>query len=340
MNSLRSNLLLIVVAAAAVGCGESSDPNTGGAGGTGGVAGAGAGGNIVTGGVGGGTGGVGGGTGGIGGGTAGTGGSAGTGGGTAGTGGGTAGTGGGAGGTGGFVGVCPEEITFVGQVTGANSDVPDGGNIVLTPYAADYTAGIADIKAAVPEMHGENTEVDIEVTGATVVATSYRSEQDIPRSQTSFWVADADGTMEVRLYHSDITADEVPPFAIQVGQQISFRATQLGRYYAKGQIERATDWVLDDVDQDVYVMEPDRAFTEADVHQMVRITGTLEGEPNTCGGSSKCWSINYGFGAPAIFRTSSTIVGTGSCVTYVGPLTWFQDDAQLNVDNFDWLKIY
>lgn len=333
MNSLRSNLLLIVVAAAAVGCGESSDPNTGAVGGTGGVAGTGAvGGTGGTGGVGGGTGGVGGGTGGVGGGSAGTGGGA----------GGTGGAGGsaGTGGTGGFVGVCPEDITFVGQVTGADSDVPDGGDVVFEPYAADYTAGIADIKAAVPEMHGENVEVDLAVTGATVVATSYRSEQDIPRSQTSFWVADADGTMEVRLYHSDITADEVPPFAIQVGQQISFRATQLGRYYAKGQIERATDWVLDDVDQDVYVMEPDRALTEADVHQVVRITGTLEGEPNTCGGSSKCWTINYGFGAPAIFRTSSTIVGTGSCVTYVGPLTWFQDDAQLNVDNFDWLRIY
>jgi uncharacterized protein YqiB (DUF1249 family) len=333
MTTLRSLLYVTVVAGLALGCGESSDPNdsmmagTAGTGGSAGSAGsAGTGGTAAVGGAGGGT--------------AGTGGEAATGG-TAGAGGsgGTAGTGGGAAGTGGL-GVCPEDISFVGQVMGAGSDVPDGGEADFEGYADDYTAGIADIKAVIPEMHGESADVDLTVTDATVVATNYRGSFDIPQSQTSFWVADADGTMEVRLYHDGITMDEVAPFAIQVGQKISFRVTQVGRYYAKGQIQRATDWVLGDVDQAVHIWEPDRELTEADVHRIVRVTATLEGAPNSCGGDSKCWNVNYGHGAPAIFRTSSTIVGTGSCITFVGPLSWYQDDAQLNVENLSWLRIY
>jgi len=189
-------------------------------------------------------------------------------------------------------------------------------------------------------MHGEEAAVDLVVTRATVVATNYRSPHDIPQSQTSFWIADADGAIEVRLYHADITMEETAPFAIQVGQHISFRATQLGRYYSQGQIQRATDWVLDEVDQDVYIWQPDRALTEADVHQVVRVTGTLEGEPMGCGGDARCWNLSYGHGSPGIFRTKSTIVGTGSCVTFVGPLAWYQSDPQFNVDNYSWLKVY
>jgi hypothetical protein len=247
---------------------------------------------------------------------------------------------GGDGGSGGGLGVCPNEVSFVGQAAGQGADVPDGGNPVFEAYDAEYTAGIAEIKMAVPEMHGDEVEVDLTVTNATVVATNYRSMHDIPQSQTSFWVADADGVIEVRLYHQGITMEEIAPFAIQVGQRISFRVTQLGRYYAKGQIQRATDWVLGDVDQDVFIWEPDRALTEADVHRVIRVTGTLEGEPSGCGGDSRCWSMNYGHGAPGVFRTRSTIVGSGSCVTFVGPLSWYQSDAQFNVDNYAWLKIY
>ena len=45
-------------------------------------------------------------------------------------------------------------------------------------------------------MHGESADVDITVTNATVIATSYLGNFDIPRSQTTFWVADGDGAME------------------------------------------------------------------------------------------------------------------------------------------------
>ena len=91
-------------------------------------------------------------------------------------------------------------------------------------------------------MHGESADVDIAVTNATVIATSYLGNFDIPRSQTTFWVADGDGAMEMRLYNDSIMEGDYPAFAVQVGQKISFRVTRVGRYYDKGQVEAATDW--------------------------------------------------------------------------------------------------
>ena len=314
MKTNRLFIVLALLAAVTLGCNDSADPNAGGAAGAGG-----AGGEAGFGGFGGA-----GGAGGLGG----------------------AGGFGGAGGTGGDISFCPEEITFSGQLGGEAA--PDGGNLTTEAYPMDFDAGIAAVKAAVPEMHDEEVELEtpLAVSGALVVATDYLSDQEISRSQTTFWVADANGAIQVRLYYSGITAEEVPPFTIRTGQRISFNVTKLGRYYSSDQIAAGTDWVLDDENQDVHVWEPDRALEETDVHRMVRITGTLEGNGSGCGGDYKCWNVGYGddgngqpFGS-VIFRTNSQFVSGGTCVTYVGPLNWYQSDPQLNVVNFTWLRNY
>ena len=116
--------------------------------------------------------------------------------------------------------------------------------------------------------------------------------------------------------------------------------TKVQRYYDKGQIQQATDWVLSDLNQPVYIWEPNRELNSNDIHRLVRVTGRLEGEWTACGGSSRCWSLDYGHGAPAIFRSSSTLVDTGMCVSFVGPASSFEGSTQFNVENFSWLKIY
>ena len=308
MKTNRLFIVLALLAAVTLGCNDSADPNAGGAAGAGGEAG---------------FGGFGG-AGGLGG----------------------AGGFGGAGGTGGDISFCPEEITFSGQLGG--DAVPDGGNLTTEAYPMDFEAGIAAVKEAVPVDHEEKIvlETPLAVNGALVVATDYFTEQEFSRSQTTFWVADANGAIQVLLYTPTITAEDVPPFPIRVGQRISFNVTELSRYYSSDQIAAGTDWVLDDENQDVYVWEPDRALQETDVHRMVRITGTLEGNGSDCGGGSKCWDVGYGddgngqsFGS-VIFRTHSELVSGGTCVTYVGPLNWYQSDPQLNVANFTWLRNY
>ncbi|MEE2902050.1 MAG: hypothetical protein VYC39_06950 [Myxococcota bacterium] len=233
---------------------------------------------------------------------------------------------------------CVGDPAFTGQIGG--TEVPNGGTAVFTPYPRDYNAGIENLISAIPQMHDETADVDIMITNATVVATSHRGNSDIPRFKTNFWVADGKGIIEVRLYYPEITEDEYPSFEVRTGQKISFRVTKVQRYYEKGQVQQATDWELEDSNQPVYIWEPDRELTTSDVPRLVRVTGRLEGEGADCGRTSRCWELDYGRGAPVTFRTSSNIVGTGSCVTFVGPLESYNSSVKFNVVSFSWVKIY
>jgi len=233
---------------------------------------------------------------------------------------------------------CIGDPAFTGQIGG--TEVPNGGTAVFTPYPRDYNAGIENLISAIPQMHDETTEVDIMITNATVVATSHLGGSDIPMHNTNFWVADARGIIEVRLYYRGITEDEYPSFDVRTGQKISFRVTKVQRFYETGQVQQATDWELEDSNQPVYIWEPDRELTTRDVPRVVRVTGRLEGEGANCGNSNRCWDLDYGQGAPATFRTSSNIVAAGSCVTFVGPITSYRASVQFNLVNFSWLKIF
>lgn len=262
--------------------------------------------------------------------------------GAAGQGGGEAGNAAGAAGQGGEepFGICPEEVSFVGQVVGAGADVPDGGTAVFEPWPADYQSGLSAVIAAVPEDGGGDDVVldtPLAVTEVTVIATDYKGNFDVSRSRTHFWVGDADGAIELYLDYMD--PDAVPPFEIQVGQKISFNVTAVNRYFDKGQIVGVSDVVLVSDNAPVYLWTPDRTLVVDDIHKVVRITGTLAGTGGECGGGNRCWDIDYGFGR-AVFRSNSDFLQTGACVTFVGPLSFYQGEPQLNVGNFDWMRIY
>ena len=233
---------------------------------------------------------------------------------------------------------CIGDPAFTGQIGG--TELPNRGTASFTPYPTDYNAGIENVISAIPQMHDETADVDIMITNATVIATINRGVGDIPRSNKTFWVADSNGTMEVRLYYPEMPQGDFPVFTISTGQKISFRVTKVQRYYDKGQIQQATDWVLGESNQPVYIWEPNRELNSNDIHRLVRVTGRLEGEWTACGGSSRCWSLDYGNGTPAIFRSSSTLVDTGMCVSFVGPASSFEGSPQFNVENFDWVKVY
>ena len=296
------------------------------------------------------------------GGIAGSGGAAGEGGGEAGEGGEPAGIPGGEAGQGGEAaiggqnpdpfGICPDEVSFVGQIIGAGADIPDGGQAVFEPWDASYQAGIAEAIAAVPAEavldDDATADVDegrvglvldtpIEIVEATVVATNYKGNFDVSRSRTNFWIGDADGAMELYLDYMD--PEVVPPFEIQVGQKISFQVTRVNRYFDKGQIVGIANMTLVSDNAPVYVWTPDRALNIDDIHRVVRITGTLAGTGGDCGADYRCWDVDYGFGR-AIFRSNSEFLTTGACVTYVGPLSFYNGEPQLNVNNFSWMKIY
>jgi hypothetical protein len=342
-SSILVPAVALMMSTACTSSGGGSDPAAGGEGGGGGQVTADAG----TGGVGGagGTGGVGG-EGGTGGGAGGAGGVGGGAGGTGGVGGGAGGTGGVGGGEGGAGGggpfTCGADVTYLGQVFGAGSMPPDGGNPVFEPYPADWDGGISAVQAAFPaDGDPVDLETPIRLTDVLITATSYRNDREVPPSQTTFWATDGmGGTIEFRMSYEDL--EVIPPFDLRVGHKISMDVVQVSQYFGSGQVTRALNWELGSVDNDVYILEPGDTPLDAvaNFNQLVRVTGTLEGEGEACGGSSKCWNtFNYGAGT-AVFRTSSNFAAAGVCVTYVGPARAFQGDVQFDTINFDWMRVY
>ncbi len=252
-------------------------------------------------------------------------------------------------GGGGPPGFCPAEVSFVGQIIAGFEDmpmVPNGGVARFEPYDMAFDAGISAVLDAVPMVHQEVvdlSEAPIQVTEAVVIATNYYTDNfDVPPNQSRFWVADANGAVELFLDFNEMGA--TPEFQIRAGHKISFAVTEVSRYFASPQISKATDFTLVETDVEVYINE-NTPFMEDQVHQLVRVTGILRNE-ETCGADARCWDLV----APnadgsdgevlGIYRTESMFAETGACATFVGPLGWFQQDPQFNVTNFTWSRIY
>lgn len=234
---------------------------------------------------------------------------------------------------------CPTEATFTGQVQAMNAEVPDGGVPVTEAYSTDYDAGLEAIIAEIPSMEGD-AEVSYQVTGATVVATSFYSDRDNPsRNKTQFWIADGKGSVQVRLPYDDSDA-EFPSFDLSVGQKISFSATKLTRDAYGPKISSGENFTLDEVNQPVFIWEPSGALTESDVGKLARITGTINGSPESCGGSASCWPVSFGDATITLRSTTEFPPASGACLTFVGPVGVFQSNIQLDTINFGWLYIY
>lgn len=236
--------------------------------------------------------------------------------------------------------VCGEDVVFTGQVFRAEdepADSPNGGIPSFTPYAPSYDAGVATLIAAGLDQV-EPVAVDIAVRDATIVATSFNNDAAL-RAQSNFWIADANGTIEVRLDFS--SPDNLPAFPILVGQRISFDATELGWFGDFPQVAAAENFTLVSEDNPVYLYEPGTAaLTLDDAPGVVRVTGTLTADLGACGGTSTCYALEYGAASPVTLRSSSTFLAVGDCVTFAGPMSSFSGEPQLNTANFDWLRDY
>ncbi len=243
-------------------------------------------------------------------------------------------------------GGCPDEVVFVGQVTGEGGDVPNGGRAVFEPWDASYQSGLEQVVSAMPaervsEGRGLVLDSPIQVTEATVIATAETGESDVSGSRTQFWVGDAGHAMELYLDSTD--PDGIPPFDVRVGQKISFSVTRVNRYFGSPQIVGVADMTQVSDHAPVYLWTPDRPFRHTDVHRAVRVTGTLEGEYRECGQGYACWDVASSQFGRVILRAEMQrvrLLRQGSCLTFVGPLGIFENDLQLDVSNRSWLTVY
>ena len=244
-------------------------------------------------------------------------------------------------------GQCPDSVDFVGQVLGANSASPNGGTPQFMPFERVYNSGIETIYARLPERTGDDdprpVTVDLEIERATVVATrpKINFENSVDTSRGRFWIADGRRTVEVFL---SLSAREVPSFDVRVGQVISFRAQTIGLYGLRAQIQKASDFILHEdgpahpsVDRvgAVAIFEPDRPLEGSDIPNLVRVTGLLEGEAQACGGTFLCWALAGR--SNLTYRTESTDLRAGTCVSFVGPVSGFGETVQLEAFNPDWV---
>jgi hypothetical protein len=238
--------------------------------------------------------------------------------------------------------VCGQGVRFSGQVFGR--DVPNGGVPVFVDRLDEIAyadAGLAAVRAAAPTTRGAtNSDLSLQVTSATVIATSFRTDGDVSRSSTVFWVEDASGSMAVRL--SPFTADVAPLFDVRVGQQISFTVTEITNFNGTIQIQKAESWTLDESDTEVYILDrTGETLASEEAGRMVRVTGTMASGGENCGGQSLCWNIEHGEGTPLELRIRDNYtIAPGQCVSIVGPLGFFGEKAQVNAENFDWVFRY
>jgi hypothetical protein len=234
--------------------------------------------------------------------------------------------------------VCGSAPAFSGQIFG--SDAPSGGVPLFVNSRSEFTYGDANLDEVIsqfPTVDGDPIilPTPVVITGAVVVATSYMNTAAVPPSQSNFWVADSNGTVEVRLDFTN--AANVPVTQIRVGHKLNFIATAVDSYFGSGQIQAAASWELVEADTGVHVLErTTTALTTDDIGEIVRVEGTLTGGGGACGGSSRCYDLTYANGQVVLYRSASTLLTIGQCVTFVGPLSQFSGEPQINVANFDW----
>ncbi|MEE2788092.1 MAG: hypothetical protein VX589_12185 [Myxococcota bacterium] len=257
---------------------------------------------------------------------------------------------------------CPEVVSYTGQYSGPNSDIPNGGTMRADPFPSSYDAGILGVLAAIPPATADGDPaprpIDMPIRRATVVATAgFSNRMDTAPNQVNFWIADGQGIIEVNVDPGSV-GGRPQDFYVKTGEVISFQATEVRRrYLARTQITYGINWTKHGEDEAPFqggqpgpnamipVEEIDRPLTSADIHRIVRVTGTVGGDPYNCGGGNKCWPLDYGQGLPIILRTSHPEIRAGSCVTFLGPVGYYKANdraglLQLDTVNLDWIRVY
>lgn len=229
---------------------------------------------------------------------------------------------------------CTENRQYVGQTFEKDDKPNNGGEETLTPYPANYDAGLSALVAAAPSGQDPVT-VDLAITEATVVATSFGDN-----ASRSFWLQD--GKAGIQVYLPAAVTQDGEPVVVRVGSKVSAKVTKLAAYFGQPQVVELSDFEIAAIAQPVFIDDrTGKSIALADAAKLVRVTGVLEGEGVACGGSSKCWTLNYAGSTPVTFRSASQFVSTGSCVTFVGPVTTRTDQngttVQLDTVNYDWV---
>jgi len=202
----------------------------------------------------------------------------------------------------------------------------DPGSITRDPYTFD--AGIGPALDAAPAT-GEVTGLELRIEDAVV--TNVGS----PRSGgPNIWFEDASGAM--RTYGVGGT-DGVEP-----GDRVSLTITAIDVYGGEIQISGADDVTFSAGDEPVHVVDQTAGAVNYPSHGRKNLFtwGEITGGGDSCGGSSVC--VDYlAHGQEFVVRIGeSQAPEPGACMVLLAPLGTFNQDLQVNIDNYDWRVEY
>ncbi len=227
---------------------------------------------------------------------------------------------------------CVDDYSWPGQLDGTDdASSLYGGTIATAPWDSGYDAGLADLEALMPA-NGSTLAVNMPVTQATIIASYYTP--DVYR----VYIADANAVFKVFLTED---ATQQLPFVPTTGKRISFTVTEISNYMNTNEITQVdwTGWAVDGTGFDVSVKEATAAepVTAADVNEVVRVSGILVADGAVCGTGYLCYDLDYGADSTVVFRTGSfNVFPAGTCLTFQGPVTLFNDTPQLTTYGDMW----
>ena len=226
--------------------------------------------------------------------------------------------------------------------------IANGASGTYDPYT--FSAGVgALVDAAVGKPYG--ISVDLDVTGAIVTAVAFVGSQDIKNGTASFWFEDGDAAM----YAYRVNLGGFDPTQLRPGDEVSFTATRVLDFFGTPEVAGFVDFKNPKNDDpgmiDFQVLSSGNPVHIVDVMStgtplsfaahgsyVVELWGGITAGPFDCG--SNCYDYDYGNGNIVTYRTFSKFVEVGDCQHVIAPLTQFDSQPQINIDDFDWAWRY
>lgn len=199
---------------------------------------------------------------------------------------------------------------------------------LMTRTAYDFDAGIAAALEQAPDA-GEVTGLELRIEDAVV--TNVGS----PRSGgPNIWFADGGGAL--RTYAVEGT-DGIAP-----GDLVSMTITAIDVYGGEIQISAAEDVSWTDADEPVLVVDQTAGAVNYPTHgrQNMFTWGEITGGGGSCGGSAVCMDFEANGQQFVIRIGDSQAPDIGVCMVMLAPLGTFNQDLQINIDNYDWRVEY
>ncbi len=221
--------------------------------------------------------------------------------------------------------------------------IPTTPGVTTTEYTND--AGLDDVLAAVEAAATLPATVNIAVSNVTVTQVGFKAATS---TQRFVWFADANGALRT-FFPSGATGPIPDDAVVSPGDVVSFTVTSVGKYGDEPQIVNLTDWTIESAGGSAayYVDATGETISiPDDISYVHHIYGELVSDPTDCGGPV-CFDYQHGgsTGPTIILRIRNENLGAnalvrGDCIEVFAPMTAFDGEAQVDLQNFAWFRWY